>query len=303
MSWTGYITYCLLVAAGGGALLWWMRQRISAAQAKRTVGLKKVRQFDAVDTESPVEDQDGEARERGLESIETRFNMMRRVLLPALSVLLLVVLVIPLLRGAPSTLLSLLVAVAAVVTGIAARPLLENLMAGVIISFSQPIRIGDTVLVDGFFGTIENISLTHTTLKVWDWRRYMVPNHHMLAKELVNYSIIDRYQWAYVEFWVSPASDLDSVRAIAIASARASRNFAGYEDPRFWVMEMGKEGIRCWIAAWADTPSAAWQLSHDIRTELTRRFRETGISTHGFEHRWRPSEPMTPPNNLAHAQH
>jgi small-conductance mechanosensitive channel len=181
---------------------------------------------------------------------------------------------------------SLLVAVAAVVTGIAARPVLENLIAGVIISFAQPIRIGDTVLIDGYFGTIENISLTHTTLKVWDWRRYMVPNHHMLGKEFVNYSIVDRYQWAYVEFWVAPQTDLDAVRDIATKAARSSRHFADYEEPRFWVMEMGKEGVRCWIAAWANTPSAAWQLGHDIRTELARRFAEAAIRTHSYQHHW-----------------
>jgi small-conductance mechanosensitive channel len=231
-----------------------------------------------------------------MESIETRFNMMRRVLLPALGALLLFVLVIPLLSGAPSALLSLLVAVVAVVAGIAARPFLENLMAGVIISFTQPVRIGDTVLVDGFFGTIENISLTHTTLKVWDWRRYMVPNSAMLAKEFVNYSIIDRFQWAYVEFWVDPRTDLDEVRDIATKAALTSPRFADYEEPRFWVMEMGKEGVRCWVAAWADTPSDAWQLGHDIRTELVRRFRDSSIRTHGYQHHW-DAGPKAPPSS------
>ncbi len=285
MGWDLYWVYLGVVGGGGSLVVWYLHRAIRRAETQRSERLERIKRFEAIRTSSPVVDHTTEARERGLESIATRFALMRRLLVPLACIGLTVMLGLPLLSGVPAAVVSLLVAVVAVIAGIAAKPLLENLIAGVVISYSQPIRIGDTVLIDGFYGTIEDITLTHTTIKVWDWRRYMVPNHRMIEKEFVNYSIIDRYQWAYVEFWVAPHTDLEQVEQIAVAAASHSRYFSAYEEPRFWVMELGKEGVRCWVAAWANTPSAAWQLMHEIRTTLAREFRAAGIQTHLFVHR------------------
>jgi small-conductance mechanosensitive channel len=67
-----------------------------------------------------------------------------------------------------------------------------------------------------------------------------------------------------------------------VEAAQKSPCFADYETPQFWVMDMEKEGIRCWLAAWADNPTNAWMLSHDIRTGLAASFRSLGIAPHRF---------------------
>ncbi len=289
-----YAAYALCVTLVGIILLAWLFLTIRRAERRRAERLERLKRFDAIRTESPVENQIEEARDRGLASVATRFTFLRRVLIPIVIVFVIVSLAIPLLEDVPATYVSLMVAVVGVVVGIAAKPLLENMFAGVVISFSQPVRIGDTVLVDGHYGTIEDISITHVTIKIWDWRRYMVPNHRMIEKDFINFTITDRYQWAHVEFWVAPDVDMQQVREIAINSAKSSMAHAPYEDPRLWVMEMGKEGIRCWVAAWADSPSAAWQLMHDIRSELIRRFAAAGIHTHSYRHAWQPVAPSGP---------
>ncbi len=69
-------------------------------------------------------------------------------------------------------------------------------------------------------------------------------------------------------------------RALAITAAQQSRHFADYKELRFWVMEMGRERVRCWVATWADSPTDAWQLSHDIRTNLILGFRCLDIHAH-----------------------
>ncbi len=286
MDWEHYAIYSGVIVSGGVAITWWLTHRIRVTQRKLTRNIESVKRFEAVSTNSPVDDPTAMARERGLESIATRFTLVRRIFLPAVLLFTLALLVLPLLESVNAVYISLLVAVVAVVVSIAARPLLENLFAGIVLSFSQPVRIGDTVKVDEHYGTVEDISITHVTIKIWDWRRYMVPHSLMLNREFINYSLVDRYQWAHVEFWVAPESDLDQVRAIAEAAPKDSSHFAGHEDPRFWVMEMGKEGIRCWVAAWANTPFAAWQLKHDTHMELIRRFRDAGIRTHVHRVEW-----------------
>jgi small-conductance mechanosensitive channel len=279
-----YAIYAAAVGGFGLLLIWQLQRSIRRAQTRLTERLEKLKRFDSVRTESPLDDPTGLARERGMESVATRFSMIRRILIPAVAVCIFTALALPLLSGASASMLSLVAAVTAVVAGIAAKPLLENLIAGVVISFSQPIRIGDTVIIDGHYGTIEDITITHTTIKIWDWRRYMVPNHRMIDKDFINLSIIDRFQWAHVEFWVSTEADLDQVQQIAITAAKNAPSFAGFEEPRFWLMETAKEGVRCWVAAWASSPSSAWQFTHEIRTRLMQAFQAAGISTHSYRH-------------------
>jgi len=105
-----------------------------------------------------------------------------------------------------------------------------------------------------------------------------------LQKEFINYTIVDAYQWAYVEFWVSYNADLKRVQEASLRTASESRYFADYEPPKFWIMEMDKGGIKCWIAAWAQSPADAWQLKNEIRTKLARELQNMGIKTHLYHH-------------------
>lgn len=284
-----YPIYALVIGGGGVALAYWVNREFQRVRQERHDRLEKLRQFDAIRTSSPLDDPNEQARKQALVNVETRFTLFRATIVPVILLFTVTLVALPLLQQMPATMLSLLVAAVGVIVGIAARPMLENFVAGVVISFSRPFRIGDTVTIDDEFGTIEDITVSHTIVKAWDWRRLMIPNSQMISKQFVNYSIIDRYQWKYVEFWVAPDADLKVVEEIAKQAAKSSPAYAEYEEPRFWVMEMGKEGLRCWIAAWADTPSAAWQLSHDTRTRLVTELRERGIKTH--VHRLESSEP------------
>lgn len=78
--------------------------------------------------------------------------------------------------------------VAGVVLGFAAQKSLGALFAGIQISFSQPIRIGDTVVVQNEFGIIEDIGLTFVIVKVWDERRLIVPTPRFLDTPFLNLS-------------------------------------------------------------------------------------------------------------------
>jgi small-conductance mechanosensitive channel len=65
--------------------------------------------------------------------------------------------------------------VAGIIAGLAARPVLSNLFAGVQLAMTQPIRIDDAVIVENEWGTIEEITATYVVVRLWDWRRMIVP--------------------------------------------------------------------------------------------------------------------------------
>lgn len=77
---------------------------------------------------------------------------------------------------------------ASLVVGLAARPLLTNLIAGVQIAITQPIRIEDAVIVEGEWGWIEEISSTYVVVRLWDLRRMILPIAYFLEKPFQNWT-------------------------------------------------------------------------------------------------------------------
>jgi hypothetical protein len=78
---------------------------------------------------------------------------------------------------------------AGLVVGLAARPLLTNLIAGIQIAITQPIRIGDAVIVENEWGWVEEITGTYVVIKVWDWRRLVVPLSYFLERPFQNWTL------------------------------------------------------------------------------------------------------------------
>jgi small-conductance mechanosensitive channel len=78
--------------------------------------------------------------------------------------------------------------VAGIVAGLAARPMLSNLIAGIQIAISQPIRLDDRVLVEGEFGTVEEITSTYVVIRLWDLRRMIVPLTYFIEKPFQNWT-------------------------------------------------------------------------------------------------------------------
>ena len=277
------IIYLVFVGMSGLLIIFWLRRRINVTEDNRKDRIKKLKRSESARTETPLDKPEIEAKETAVESIEHRFSIIRKVTFFSIVTVWVISLVFPFLNNIPATFVSILIASSGIILGIASRPFIENMISGIVISFSHPVRIGDTVIIDDNYGNIEDITITHTIVKVWNWRRYIIPNSRMLSKEIINCTINDSYQWTHVEFYVAYDSDLEKVKGLSINAASKSRYFADYEEPRFWIMGMEEKGYRCWIAAWADSPADAWELGNDIRTELINQIRSNGIKTHQIE--------------------
>jgi small-conductance mechanosensitive channel len=78
--------------------------------------------------------------------------------------------------------------VAGIVVGLAARPMLSNLIAGLQLAITQPIRIDDAVIVEGEFGNVEEITATYVVVRLWDWRRLIVPLTTFIEKPFQNWT-------------------------------------------------------------------------------------------------------------------
>lgn len=113
--------------------------------------------------------------------------------------------------------------IAGLAVGFAAKPLLENLVAGVQLAITQPFRIDDVVIVNGEFGWVEEISSTYVVIRCWDWRRLVVPLSYMMTNPFQNWTRQSSQIMGSVFFYVDYTTDIDRVRAKAEEIAKASK--------------------------------------------------------------------------------
>lgn len=249
---------------------------------RRLRRVESTQNYPPMPSETPLDNPSKVQDRRAEENIRSHFQNTKSLLIPGFLFLGLIAVTLPFMTAVPAALVSVLLGACTVTAGVAAKPVVENFIAGLVMGFSKVLNIGDTVMVNGNYATVEDISMTHTTLRIWDWRRYIVPNSKMLQTEFLNYSVVDAYQWAYVEFWVSYSADLDEVKRLVVKAAKESKYFAGHEDPVLFVMDTAKEGVCCWLAAWADNPSDAWMLKADMRSGLISAFVKLGVEPHQY---------------------
>ncbi|MFP4351361.1 MAG: mechanosensitive ion channel family protein [Puniceicoccaceae bacterium] len=269
---------------GGGILVWFLLTKLlNRTERKRAARIQKLKRFEPVRSDAPGPDHTEKSRDLALENLGSRFSIIRRTLLTLLLFLWIGFASLPFLGRFSTGMVSVLGAVGAVLLGIAARPFLENVIAGYVVTFSKQFRTGDTILIDEQYGTIEDITPIHTVVKLWDWRRYVVPNSAMLTKEVVNYSNREGLLWARLLFHVAYDADFDLVRETAVRCGRESRFHAGEEDPQFWIMDMEKESVQCWLAMWTRSPADAWSIRVEVAGRLIKELAARGIRTHSYE--------------------
>lgn len=121
--------------------------------------------------------------------IHTQVTVLKRVVSTVIIVvaLALALMTVPSVRGLGASLLAS-AGFAGLVIGLAARPLLENLIAGVQLALTQPISIDDVVIVEREWGWVEEINATYVVIRTWDERRLIVPFSKFLQEAFQNWT-------------------------------------------------------------------------------------------------------------------
>ncbi|MGE5295143.1 MAG: mechanosensitive ion channel family protein [Solirubrobacterales bacterium] len=103
--------------------------------------------------------------------------------------------------------------IAGIVLGFAAQKTLGNLIAGLQIAFTQPLRMGDAVLVESEFGNIEEITLTYVVVRLWDNRRLIVPITYFVEHPFQNWTRLTTELLGTVLLYVDYTAPVEAIRA------------------------------------------------------------------------------------------
>lgn len=146
--------------------------------------------------------------------IETRVDILSRVAITLVVIIAAAtaLMTFPAVRAIGATLLAS-AGLAGIAVGLATRPLLENLVAGVQIALTQPIRIDDVVIVETQFGRIEEITATYVVVALWDRRRMILPLTYFIDKPFENWTRHSADLMGSVMLYVDYSLPVDKLRA------------------------------------------------------------------------------------------
>lgn len=157
--------------------------------------------------------------------------------------------------------------VAGLAIGLAARPLLANLIAGVQIATAQPIRLDDVVFLENEYGTIEEITSTYVIIKLWDWRRMVVPLSYFIEKPFQNWTRETSALIGSVFLYVDYTVPIEKLRERLMEIVRASPLW----DGRVVVLQVSDakdHTIELRALVSARSAPASWDLRCEVREKL-----------------------------------
>jgi small-conductance mechanosensitive channel len=157
--------------------------------------------------------------------------------------------------------------VAGIVVGLALQPVLKNLFAGIQLAITQPIRIDDALLVEGEWGNVEEITSTYVVVKLWDWRRLVLPLSYFIENPFQNWtresSALIGTVMIYLDYCVPIEALRKKVEEIVNASSRWDRRVVNVAITDF------KENVmEIRILASSFTAGKTFDLRCEIREKL-----------------------------------
>jgi small-conductance mechanosensitive channel len=198
----------------------------------------------------------------------TRYRVLRRCITVTIMFVgvLSALLVVPQVRAVAGALLASS-AVIGIVVGFAAQRTLGNFVAGLVIAFTQPLRLGDDVVIGSIEGTVEEIGLNYTFVRTENGDRLVIPNEKLASDTIRNSTIRSREKVAEISLQVPLGQDLGAVvdRLRAIAA-----------DGEVFVADLAGNATVIVRAPASDSPSAE-RLERELRLRAYEVLRAEGV--------------------------
>ncbi|MGY3551322.1 small-conductance mechanosensitive channel [Bradyrhizobium sp. USDA 4472] len=156
---------------------------------------------------------------------------------------------------------------AGLIVGLAARPLLSNLIAGLQIAITQPIRIEDAVIIENEWGWVEDIAATYVVIRLWDWRRMVVPLSYFIEKPFQNWTRDTASLIGVIALHVDYRADVPRIRRWLEGAVKESKLWDG-AVVNLQVIDADSRTIELRALVSARNAPQSWDLRCEMREKL-----------------------------------
>ena len=160
--------------------------------------------------------------------------------------------------------------VLSVLLGIAAQPILWNVMAGIQIAVSRPVRVGDAIEYEGTWCYVEEIAYMHVLCCTWDERRLVIPLRYFISKPFSSFSLRDPQTIRIVELNLDYLVDINGLREEFFRLNEEHELASAEFEPRLEVVSFDERSVVVRGMVAAKNAAEAWDLHCDIREGLLR---------------------------------
>jgi len=157
--------------------------------------------------------------------------------------------------------------VAGLIFGIAAQPVLSNLIAGVQLAITQPIRLEDAVTVQNEYGWVEDITATYVVIRLWDQRRLIVPLNFFIQQPFYNWTRKAAANIGTVLLYLDYSAPIDRIREKASEIVAQSKQSSG-KLINVQVTNTSAQAIEVRVLLSADSAGNTSDLCAEVREKL-----------------------------------
>jgi len=158
-------------------------------------------------------------------------------------------------------------ALAAAIIGFAARQTLANVVAGIMLAITQPLRVGDWVTFEEQYGVVEDVRLNFTILRTSSDQRVVIPNERLAAGILRNDTLGSDAIGLDVSVWLPPGAD----------TGRALAALADETGSEVSVAEVTPDGVRITVGGDPVAPPQKGPRQAELRAQCLERLRSEGL--------------------------
>src|SRR6202162_1713474 len=143
-----------------------------------------------------------------------------------------------------------------VAIGFAFQNILQNFLAGLLLLWAEPFRIGDEIKLDPYEGTVEEIQTRATIIKTYDGRRVVIPNADLFTHSVTVNTALDIRRWEY-DLAVKGIGELAELKSVVINAVSKVQGVLTDPRPEVLVMDPGDpdlNAVKVRVLWWTEAP-------------------------------------------------
>ncbi len=161
--------------------------------------------------------------------------------------------------------------------GFGMQTIVNNFICGLIMLFERPVKIGDTIEVEGTFGVVKRLGLRATVVETYDHAEIVIPNTGLITENVTNWTLAERQSRLKISVGVAYGSEISVVKEILMACAEENEMVLGKPEPLVFFMGFGESALNFELKVWTDEFDNRFTVISDLNQEIDKRFRDRGI--------------------------
>jgi small-conductance mechanosensitive channel len=150
-----------------------------------------------------------------------------------------------------------------VAIGFAFQNILQNFLAGLLLLWTEPFRVGDEIKVDAFEGRVEEIQTRATIIKTYDERRVVIPNADLFTRSVIVNTALNIRRWEY-DLTVARSRDLSEFKSLIVNTVRGVPGVLSEPTPEALVTDLNPDAVKLRVLWWTrDTRQHDMLASYD----------------------------------------